>query len=88
MSWREFDQNVDVAIGSKIVAHDRAEEGQLTNVMAPAEGGQLFAIDRHSTGHFNASLNKHCRLGSKHEFIIPDNWGGERRSIHADNLAR
>src|SRR5258706_13709227 len=41
----ELDQNVHVAVRPEVVAQDRAEEGEPTDVMAPAEVGDSFGGD-------------------------------------------
>ncbi len=38
----ELHQNVDVAVESGVLTQDRAEKGQLTDVMAPAKLGNIL----------------------------------------------
>ena len=42
MAHFEFDEYVDIAVGTEIVAQHRAEEGQAPDVMPPAELRKLF----------------------------------------------
>ena len=35
--WLEFDHDIDITLGTKILAQDRAEQGHTTDVMLPAE---------------------------------------------------
>jgi hypothetical protein len=41
----KFDQNVDVALGPKLVRQHRSEERKTANVMPPAELGDEFTIE-------------------------------------------
>src|SRR3712207_7412556 len=41
----ELDQHVHVAVGAEVVAQHRAEEGELADVVLPAELGDALAVD-------------------------------------------
>lgn len=47
----ELDEHIDIALGPEVVAQHGAKERQLPDVMAPAEVGDLFTIERHLSGH-------------------------------------
>src|SRR2546423_1759037 len=42
----ELDQHVHVAVGTKVIAQHRAEEGQPADVVLSAEVGDLFTVNR------------------------------------------
>jgi hypothetical protein len=44
VAWLELHQYVNVAVRAEAVGDDRAEQGQLPNMVAPAELGQLLAV--------------------------------------------
>jgi hypothetical protein len=46
MAGLELDKNIHIAVGTEIVSQDGAEEGQPSDVVSPAEIGDLFSIKR------------------------------------------
>jgi hypothetical protein len=51
----ELEQDVDVALGPKVVAQDRAEEGQAPDAVALAEGGDGRSVDGDARRHRGSS---------------------------------
>jgi hypothetical protein len=50
----KLDQHVDIAVRSEIIAQDRTIQGELADVMPPAEVGQSLMVD--------GDLRTHARL--------------------------
>ena len=50
--WLEFDKNIHIAGGAKIVPQDGAEKSQLADVVSPAKVSNSFSIKR-DVRHFN-----------------------------------
>ena len=45
VSWLKLDQDVDIAVGSKVIAQHRPEERKAGDVVPPAEGSHGVAVD-------------------------------------------
>jgi hypothetical protein len=50
----EGDEDVHVAVRAEVVAEHGAEEGQVGDAPAPAEGGQPLPVERESPGEARA----------------------------------
>ena len=67
MTWLKLDEDINVTVRAKIIAQDRAEQGELANMMSAAEHFKLMCGHRQLGAPHDYPLRSH----KQHLCVLP-----------------